>query len=100
MIFAFVERIDKYFSDVIKPFQVEWQQTGIISELFQYTVLRLLFQLAFDLRYTAGLAVLDAKSANIGVRDNWHLVVWGLGNAAVFPLQGDSDQCVAALPVL
>lgn len=99
LIFACVERIDKCFSDVIKPFQVEWQQTGIIGELFQYTVLRLLFQLAFELRYTAGLAVLDAKSANIGVRDNGHLVVWGLGNAAVFPLQGDSEQRVAALPV-
>ena len=58
-----------------------------------------MFQLAFELQHTAGLAIMDAKPSNMARRSvNGHMAVWDLGNSIVFPRPGESDAYVNTLP--
>ena len=99
MVFECVELIDECFGDVIKRYGEEWRQNGVLDESFQYMVLRPMFQLAHELRQTAGLAVMDFKPANVGRRENGRLAVWDLGSAIVLPLPRDNERRANSLPV-
>ena len=99
MIFLCQELIDESFHDVLKPYGHTWRRAGVIDESFQYMVLQPMFQLAFELQHTAGLAIMDAKPSNMARRSvNGHMAVWDLGNSIVFPRPGESDAYVNTLP--
>jgi serine/threonine protein kinase len=101
MIFLCQELIDgPCFHDVLKPFGEKWRSEAVIDESFQYVVLRPLFWLAFQLRHTAALAIMDIKPSNMVCRSaNNHMTVWDLGSASVFSRSTDNAVRANAGPV-
>ena len=99
MVFECVERIDEGFGDAIKPFGEQWMRQGVFGDGFQDDLLRPLFRAMFELRLTAGLAVMDMKPANMGRRANGRCVLLDLGNAVVLPLPTASERERSVLPL-
>jgi serine/threonine protein kinase len=101
MIFLCQELIDECcFHDVMKPFGEKWRKDAVIDESFQYMVLRPLFRLAYELRHTASLAIMDIKPSNMACRSaNSHMTVWDLGNASLFSKPTDHTTHANAGPV-
>jgi hypothetical protein len=99
MIFLCEELIGECFDDVMKPFGEKWRHDGVFDEAFQHTVLQPWFRLAFELRHTAALAVMDAKPANTGRRSNGRMALLDLGCSIVWPKPDESEKVVNALPV-
>lgn len=91
------EFISGKFRDAIKPFGVSWRSSGEFSEELQFSFTRPMFQLAFELRYSAAMALMDVKPGNLAQRPDSRLVAVDLGNAIIFDKPGDANN-TAAMP--
>ena len=91
------ELITGNFRDAIKSFGIVWRTTAVFSEYLQYEFSRPMFQLAFELRYSARMAVMDVKPCNFALRPGGRLVAVDLGNAIVFDNEDDAAHAPAPL---